>query len=85
MHIDYINLRPDSKGRVTLGKLAEGVSSFHAYPQDDGKIILEPYAEIPAKEKWLFQNKKAIKKVLEGLDQSAKGKTKHHKDFPPSR
>ncbi len=68
-------LRPDAKGRITLGKLAQGVSSFHAHLMDDGRIILEPFAEIPAREKWLFDNQVALKAVKEGLSQAAAGKT----------
>ena len=44
-------LRPDSKGRITLGKLADGVSSYRARRQADGKIVLEPFVEIPADER----------------------------------
>jgi len=40
--------RPDSKGRITLGKLAEGVSSYRARRQKDGRIVLEPFVEVPA-------------------------------------
>jgi hypothetical protein len=53
-------LRPDSKGRITLGKLADGVSSFRARGQADGKIVLEPFVEIPADERWLYENRKAL-------------------------
>lgn len=68
-------LRPDSKGRISIGKLiAEGVSGFRAYTDDKDRIILEPYAEIPARELWLYQNKEALDAVLEGLKQSAEGK-----------
>lgn len=67
-------LRPDSKGRINLGKLAEGVSSFRARRADDGSIILEPFAEIPAREKWLFDNPVALSAVKVGLDQAAAGK-----------
>ena len=49
-------LRPDAKGRITLGKLAEGVSSYRARRQKDGKIVLEPFVEIPAEERWLYEN-----------------------------
>ena len=35
-------LRPDAKGRITLGKLAEGVSSYRVRKQPDGKLVLEP-------------------------------------------
>src|SRR6476469_8752875 len=50
-------LRPDSKGRITLGKLADGVSSYRARRQADGKIVLEPFIEIPADERWLYENR----------------------------
>ena len=67
--------RLDAKGRITLGKLAEGVSSFRATRQSDGKIILEPYVEIPAREVWLYKNPKALAMVEQGLRESAEGKT----------
>jgi hypothetical protein len=73
-------LRPDSKGRVALGELAKGVSSFHVSVDGD-RIILEPYAEIPAREKWLFENKAALASVQRGLAQSAAGKTKSRGSF----
>ncbi len=67
-------VRPDSKGRITLGHLADGVSSFSITETSDHKIILEPYTEIPASEKWLFTNKKALKKVEQGLKDAASGR-----------
>jgi hypothetical protein len=60
-------LRPDSKGRVTLGKLAEGVSSYRARRQADGKIVLEPFVEIPAEERWLWENTEALHRVRSGI------------------
>lgn len=71
-----VTLRPDTKGRVALGKLALGVSSFHATTDDKGRIILEPYTEIPASEKWLFDNKPALAAVKKGLSQAAAGRIK---------
>lgn len=68
-----VQVRPDSKGRITLGKLAEGVSSFTVTEQPDGGFLLEPMVEIPAREKWLFENKAALSKVKRGLAESAKG------------
>lgn len=73
-------LRPDSKGRVALGVLAKGVSSFHVSIEGE-RIILEPYAEIPAREKWLFENEAALASVKRGLSQSAAGKTKSRGSF----
>ncbi len=76
MNVLTQQLRPDSKGRITLGKLARGVSSFHARRLEDGNIILEPYTEIPAREAWLFENATALGAVKKGLAQAAKGKSR---------
>lgn len=70
-----IQLRPDAKGRINLGKLAQGVSSFRAKRTPDGNILLEPFTEIPAREKWLFDNKSAHGAVKAGLEQAAAGQT----------
>ncbi|HEY8191984.1 MAG TPA: hypothetical protein VIG74_06130 [Alphaproteobacteria bacterium] len=75
------HLRPDSKGRINLGKLAEGVSSFRAHRAKDGSIILEPFAEVPAREKWLFDNSAALSGVKAGLEQAAAGKTRSRGSF----
>jgi hypothetical protein len=69
-------VRPDAKGRITLGALAYGVSSFAIIQEKNNKIVLIPYVEIPAKEKWLFNNKQALAKVKEGLQQSGAGKVR---------
>lgn len=74
-------LRPDSKGRVALGELAKDVSSFRVSVDAGGRIILEPFAEVPAREKWLFDNKAALASVQRGLAQSAAGKTKSRGSF----
>jgi hypothetical protein len=68
-------VRPDSKGRITLGKLAEGVSSYRVKVESHGKIILEPYAEIPARERWLFENPEALRRVRKGLAEAEAGRT----------
>jgi hypothetical protein len=67
-------LRPDAKGRITLGKLAEGVSSYRARRQADGKIVLEPFVEIPAEERWLWENKEALKSVRRGMADAKAGR-----------
>ncbi len=67
-------LRPDAKGRITLGHLADGISGFSVTVTEDDKIVLEPYAEIPAREKWLFENKKAMDLVNKGLADAAAGR-----------
>jgi len=67
-------LRPDSKGRITLGKLAEGVSSYRVRRQADGKIVLEPFIEIPADERWLWEDKEALESVMKGIEDARAGR-----------
>lgn len=70
--------RPDSKGRICIGSWAKGVSSFHAtHDEVTGKIILEPYVEIPAREVWLYENEEALAKVREGMRQAKLKMFKH--------
>lgn len=64
-------IRPDSKGRITLGSLAKGVSGFSITKDKDNRLILEPFTEIPAREKWLFDNKLAAKKIIQGIKDAA--------------
>ena len=72
---ETVTLRPDSKGRIALGALAKGVSSFRVHQQKDGRIMLEPYSEIPLREQWLYKNPIALAAVEQGLRESAEGKT----------
>lgn len=70
-------LRPDSKGRISIGFfIQKGVSGFHAHVDKNHRIILEPLAEIPAKELWLHKNPTALASVKKGLEQSKQKKTK---------
>lgn len=75
------SVRPDAKGRVALGAFAQGVSSFRIHQEKDGRLILEPFKEIPAREAWLFENKLALSKVRQGLQDAAKGKVSKRGDF----
>lgn len=58
-----IILRPDGKGRINLGELAAGVSSYRVAIGDQGTLALTPYAEIPLSEKWIFEDKNILEKV----------------------
>lgn len=69
-------VRPDGKGRITLGKLTKEYSGYTLKESADGIIVLEPLIEIPAREAWLFKNKEALTSVERGLKQSSEGKTK---------
>ncbi len=75
-------LKPDAKGRVCLGSLAAGISSYHlTYDEVSGKIILEPYAEVPLQEAWLYRNEEALRRVLKGMKQSEEGDVKEAGSF----
>lgn len=80
-NLENHKLRPDAKGRVTLGNLAKDVSSFNVSLDKQGRIILEPNTEIPAREVWLFKNPKALASVKRGLVQSAEGDSHDLGDF----
>lgn len=68
-----LRLTLDSRKRVSLAKLLPDydISSFKAYAEN-GKIILEPMAELPAHELWLQNNPEALKTVKSGLKQKGK-------------
>jgi hypothetical protein len=70
-NMEEIILRPDAKGRVNLGDLAQGVSSYRVNFGENGKLILTPYAEIPFSEKWIFDNKEVLEKVKEQFEKEA--------------
>lgn len=80
-HTEPSILRPDAKGRITLGKLADGISSYHVSRDKDGRLILEPYTEIPVREQWLYKNKAALKKLKKGLEDSAAGRVSYLGSF----
>ena len=69
-------LRPDSKGRVTLSKLANGVSSFNVSQDAEGRLLLEPMVEIPACEKWLFDSTEVLISVKRGIADAKAGRVK---------
>lgn len=69
-------VRPDSKGRITLGKRAKEFSGYTLKEACDGSILLEPLIEVPAKEGWLFKSQKALASVKRGLKEAGEGKTK---------
>lgn len=70
-----ITVRPDSKGRIALGAFAKGVSSFRVHKEEDGRVVLEPFVEIPERERWLYKNPEALAMVEQGLRESSEGKT----------
>jgi hypothetical protein len=76
-----LTVRPDAKGRITLGAYAKGVSSYHIHEEKDGRLILEPYKEVPAREAWLYKNRKALAMVEKGLKEAKDAKTSSRGKF----
>lgn len=76
-----LTVRPDAKGRITLGPLAKGVSSFQVKEQADGSLLLEPFKEVPAREAWLYENPEALAGVRKGLSDAATGKVRTRGSF----
>jgi hypothetical protein len=70
-----ITVRPDSKGRIALGAFAKGISSFRVHKEASGWVVLEPFVEIPERERWLYKNPEALAIVEQVLRESAEGKT----------
>jgi hypothetical protein len=67
-------LRPDAKGRVCLGKLAENVVQFRVV-EENGNIVLSPQVAIDKREHWLYKNEEALAAVHKGMQQSLAGET----------
>ncbi len=73
----YAKLKLDGKRRISIGKLiVDDVTGFSVTKCEDGRLILEPTIDIPAREVWLFRNEKALAAVKIGLAEAASGKTK---------
>lgn len=67
-------VRPDSRGRLTLGQVARA-KSYRVMVNDAGQILLDPVVSIPERELWLWQNPDALASVNLGIQHSAAGKT----------
>lgn len=65
----------DTRKRVNLTKLlpSGNIHAVNAYKEGD-KIILEPMAEIPAYESWIYENPKVLKSIRKGLKEAKEGK-----------
>lgn len=71
-----VSVKVDSRNRISLTKVCKNLaSSFYAYEEESGRIILEPIVEIPAHEAWLFkpENKELLEKLKRGLKQKTTG------------
>ena len=75
-------VRVDSKGRIALPEsMRANASSFEVTRQPDGRLILEPFAEVPIRERWLHDNADARQQIKLGLEESGRGETLSRGDF----
>jgi hypothetical protein len=63
----------DSLKRALGDKLDPDVR-FGIYVNDVGQVLLSPEVSVPMHELWLYQNPKALRSVLKGLQESREGK-----------
>ena len=64
----------DERNRLTVGEILKGCKRIRLYRNDSGEVLLQPIAEIPVSELWLFRNPEAVNEVREGLRDAAQGK-----------
>lgn len=69
----------DDKYRVCLGSFLskeerELFSSFRISRQEDGKIVLDPLVEIPAREHWIYKNPEALASLIRGIEDAKNGR-----------
>lgn len=74
-------VKPDTKGRITLGHLADGISRFAMSIDEGNRIILEPFIEVAIKERWLFENKSALAQLKQGIKDSKDGRVLNKGSF----
>ena len=75
-------VRPDSKHRVSLGKVEAGQSAtaYKVYVNSVGQIILDPQVTIPASEAWIFENKTVSRALEKGLNDAKAGRVHKAKE-----
>jgi len=74
-------LHPDAKGRITLGAMAKGISSYRMTKDEHGRLVLEPFVEIPERERWLYNNPEALASVKQGIADAKAGRLHFLGDF----
>jgi hypothetical protein len=73
--------QPDAKKRVSLGGALSGATAYNIYRNPLGQLILDPVKTVPASEMWLYENPQALASVMQGLKESAEGKSVYRGSF----
>lgn len=69
----------DNKFRICLGNYLSKeernhLSSFRIYRENDGKMVLDPLVEIPARDHWIYKNPEALASLMRGLEDAKAGR-----------
>ena len=70
-------VKVDTRKRITLRKAKKApklADYYRVYENSLGQIVLDPMAIVPAYERWLHKNPKALESVKRGLAQAKAGK-----------
>lgn len=73
-----VKINMDNMQRISLTRLLSKeerqlFSSFRAYKEDDGRIILEPLIEVSAKDHWIYKNPEALSSLMRGIKEAEEG------------
>lgn len=67
-------VRPDAKGRISLGVLPPHISGFKLTTDKNGCYILEPLTEIPERERWVYENPEVLASLERGIEDARAGR-----------
>lgn len=71
----------DTKYRICLSAFLSRdernyLNSFRVYRQKDGKIVLDPLVEVPARDHWIYKNPESLASLTKGLEDAKKGRVR---------
>ncbi|MEA1958954.1 MAG: hypothetical protein U9N44_04690 [Chloroflexota bacterium] len=66
--------RVDERKRLTLGAALGDLNRVRVLKSNRGEILLQPLADIPAAELWLYTNREASDLVRKGIKEAGEGK-----------
>ena len=64
----------DERKRLTLGAAMGDLNRVRILKNNRGDILLQPLADIPASEVWLYTNREASEAVQKGIKEAGEGK-----------
>ena len=69
----------DERKRLTLGAAMGDLDRVRILKNSRGEILLQPLADIPASEVWLYTNREASELVQKGIKEAGEGKVSRMK------